>query len=177
MERCDTCHYVYDAVTAHAVPARLAAFGRRYRDLLCPQSPPSGWDTLLRTRPEADVWSALEYACHIRDVFLVQRERLYLALVEDTPSFSPMYRDHRVTLARYNAQVPAEVTNQITLAAQLIAQAFAALDTVQLARLCVYNYPAPAAHSLLWVGQHVIHEGEHHGYDIAAVLARVRTGV
>ena len=46
--------------------------------------------------------------CHVRDVFLVQRDRLYTALVEDTPTFTPMYRDQRVTLARYNAQDPEE---------------------------------------------------------------------
>jgi hypothetical protein len=44
---------------------------------------------MLRTRPEEGVWSALEYACHVRDVFLVQRDRLYTALVEDTPTFTP----------------------------------------------------------------------------------------
>ncbi|MGE3536002.1 MAG: DinB family protein [Candidatus Tectimicrobiota bacterium] len=176
MDQCDSCHYVYAEVSAHDVPTRLAAFGPRYRDLLCPTTPPAAWETLLRTRPAPEVWSALEYACHIRDVFLVQRDRLYVALVEDTPRFSPMYRDERVTLARYNAQDPATVVNQISTAAQLIAQAFAALDAAQLARPCIYNYPAPAAHSLLWVGQHVIHEGEHHCRDIAAVLARVSTG-
>ena len=86
---------------------------------------------------------------------------------------TPMYRDDRVTLARYNAQEPAEVVAQLTMAAQLIAQAFAVLDTTQLARTCRYNFPAPAVRSLLWVGQHVVHEGEHHLQDIAQVLASV----
>lgn len=177
MDHCDTCHYLYTDVTAHEVPPRLAAFATRYRELLLPPNPPRGWDTRLRTRPAPDVWSALEYACHIRDVFLVQRDRLYVALVEEKPSFSPMYRDERVVLARYNAQAPEEVAEQIATAARLIAQAFSVLDSAQFARLCVYNYPVPAEHSLLWVGQHVIHEGEHHCHDVAAVLARVQASV
>jgi len=175
MERCDTCHYVYAEVTAHDVPTRLAAFGPRYQAVLCPPQPPAAWDTALRARPDAAVWSALEYACHLRDVFLMQRERLYLALVEDTPRFATMYREHRVTLARYNMQEPAAVAQQLTVAAQLLAQAFGVLDASQLARRCVYNYPAPTERSLLWIGQHAIHEGEHHDHDITLGLARVQS--
>lgn len=99
---------------------------------------------------------------------------LYTALVEDTPVFAPMYRDQRVTLARYNAQGPEEVAAQLATAARLIAQAFDALDATQLQRRCIYNFPAPAERPLLWVGQHAVHEGEHHLRDIQEGLARVR---
>jgi len=174
MDRCDFCQFIYADVDAQALPTRFAAFGTRYQALLLPPDRPAAWDGLLRTHPAEGVWSALEYACHIRDVFLVQRDRLYTALVEDTPVFAPMYRDQRVMLARYNAQQPAEVADQLATAARLIAQAFAALDPEQLQRRCMYNFPAPAVRSLLWVGQHAIHEGEHHLRDIAEVLARVR---
>lgn len=177
MDRCDPCGFIYADVNAQALPTRFAAFGARYLALLLPPDQPAAWSNILRTRPAADVWSALEYACHVRDVFLVQRDRLYTALVEDTPAFPPMYRDHRVTLARYNAQDPAEVAAQLATAARLIAQAFDALDPGQLQRRCIYNFPAPAEHPLLWVGQHAVHEGEHHLRDIAAVIARVRATV
>jgi len=175
MDACETCPFVYADVAAQALPERLAAFGPRYRTRLLPPDPPVGWHDVLRLRPAPEVWSALEYACHVRDVFLVQRDRLYTALVEDTPTFTPMHRDARVTLARYNAQDPAEVAEQLATAARLVAQAFEALDARQLARLCIYRFPAPAEHSLLWVGQHTVHEGEHHLRDIEAVLARVRS--
>jgi len=174
MDRCDSCHYTYADVDASALPTWLAAFGRRYQELLLPPDRLATWSSMLRTRPAEGVWSALEYACHVRDVFLVQRDRLYTALVEDTPTFAPMYRDQRVTLARYNAQDPQEVVDQLATAARLMAQAFEALDAAQLQRLCIYNFPAPAERPLLWVGQHTVHEGEHHLRDIAAGLARVR---
>jgi len=174
MDRCDPCGFIYADIDAQVLPTRLAAFGTRYRALLLPPGRPVAWCGILRTRPAAGVWSALEYACHVRDVFLVQRDRLYTALVEDTPAFAPMYRDHRVTLARYNAQDPEEVTAQLATAARLIAQAFDALDPVQLQRRCIYNFPAPAARPLLWVGQHAVHEGEHHLRDVEGVITRVR---
>jgi hypothetical protein len=174
MDRCDSCQFIYADLDAPALPTRFAAFGTRYRALLLPPDRPAAWDGILRTRPAAGVWSALEYAGHVRDVFLVQRDRLYTALVEDTPAFAPMYRDQRVTLARYNAQDPAEGAAQLATAARLIAQAFEALDPGQLQRRCIYNFPAPAERPLLWVGQHAVHEGEHHLRDVAEVIARVR---
>ena len=174
MDRCDSCRFIYADVDAQVLPTRLAAFGPRYLALLLLPGRPAEWSDILRTRPEAGVWSALEYTCHVRDVFLVQRDRLYTALVEDTPVFTPMYRDHRVTLARYNTQDPAEVADQLATTARLIAQAFDALDPVQLQRLCIYNFPAPAERSLLWVGQNAVHEGEHHLRDVEGVVALVR---
>ena len=92
----------------------------------------------------------------------------------NTPSFAPMCRDQRVTLARYNAQDPEEVVEQLATAARLIAQAFDALDSAQLQCRCMYNFPTPTERALLWVGQHAIHEGEHHWRDIARGIGRVR---
>ena len=43
-------------------------------------------------------------------------------------------------------------------------------------RRCVYNYPEPTEVTLLWLGQHTVHEGEHHLQDIDASLAAVRAG-
>ena len=45
--------------------------------------------------------------CQRRDVLLVQRDRLYDALVDDTPPTHPMHRDDRPVLAHYNEQDPA----------------------------------------------------------------------
>jgi S-DNA-T family DNA segregation ATPase FtsK/SpoIIIE len=166
-ERCAECGYVYDAA-ASALPARLAAFGRRYADAF------DGHDVaVLRTRPQPDVWSALEYTCHTRDVLLVQRDRLYIALVADDATWPPMYRDARPALARYNEQEPAAVLDQLRVAADLAAQAFGVLDATQLARTFTYNYPAPASHDVLWLGRHTVHEAEHHLRDVEQVLAAV----
>lgn len=173
MDHCAQCGFVYADVDAPALPTRLTALGPRLRAHLWPATRPAAWPAILRQRPAAEVWSALEYACHLRDVFLVQRERLYLALVEDAPVVGLMYRDQRVLLARYNAQEPAQVLDQLTIAAELIGQAFAALEPAQLARTCVYNFPHRAERSLLWVGQHVVHEGEHHLQDIIQGLSRL----
>jgi hypothetical protein len=133
----------------------------------------------IRARPGARIWSALEYACHVRDVFLLQRERLYLTLVEECPSFARMYRDERASLARYAAEDPDDVGRELKVAAEMLAWAFEGLDEVQWQRRCIYNFPEASERTVLWLGRHAVHEGEHHLRDLDAALrsaaAAVRT--
>jgi hypothetical protein len=164
---CDECGLVYATFSTADIPNALSAFGREYRTRLAADP------VRLRTRPSPDVWSALEYACHVRDVFEVQRSRLVLALIEERPSFVPMGRDERAIRDRYNDQDPSVVADHLDRAAQEIAGAFAALDEGQWLRTGIYNWPAPAERTMTWLGQHTIHEGHHHLRDIDTVLTRV----
>jgi hypothetical protein len=93
----------------------------------------------LHTRRLPEEWSALEYACHVRDVVLMQRDRLYVTLVEDEPDFKPMYREQRVAFDRYAGQSSAAVAGQIVMAADMLAHAFDGLSADQWARWLVLN--------------------------------------
>ena len=166
-ERCAECGYVYD-VAASALSSRLAGAAAHYQTALTGRA-----DAIVRTRPDPATWSALEYTCHIRDVLLVQRDRLYVALVADDATWPPMYRDARPALARYNDQEPAVVLDQLAVTGSLAADAFAPLDATQLARTFTYNYPEPAVHDVLWLGRPSLHEAEHHLADVHRVLAAV----
>jgi hypothetical protein len=167
VEPCPGCGYAYDTAAAD-LPARLSSFGPAYADALRSHTAEA-----VRARPDAGTWSALEYACHVRDVLLVQRERLYDALVEDTPPTHPMHRDDRPVLAHYNEQDPAVVAAQLGMAAELIAQSFAVLDTDQYARRLLYNFPRPTERTVLWLGCNAVHEAHHHLQDVHRVLATV----
>src|SRR5207247_1794583 len=101
VERCEECGFDYGAIARDDVPGALRALGVRYRDVLSDID-----DAVLRAHPLPDTWSALEYSCHMRDVFRVQRERVQLALSEEEPVFAPMRRDERVIEERYNEQQP-----------------------------------------------------------------------
>jgi hypothetical protein len=166
VERCAECGFDYDALERADIPAAFVSLGDEFRDELSATA-----DGALRRRPRPEVWSGLEYACHVRDVFLWQRDRLYIALVEDTPSFVRMYRDERVALARYNQQDPRVVANQLVFASQLIAQAFADLEDPAWGRLFVYNWPEPNERNVAWLAAHTVHEGRHHLRDFEAVAA------
>ncbi|MFL6242053.1 MAG: DinB family protein [Acidimicrobiia bacterium] len=161
MERCEECGFDYDAIARDNVPGVLQALGVRYRDLLSDID-----DAVLRAHPLPDTWSALEYSCHMRDVFRVQRERVQLALSEEEPVFAPMRREERVIEERYNEQQPAKVGREITEAAESLAAALEALDGDAWTRTGIYNYPVTRVRTVEWIGRHTIHEGEHHLLDI-----------
>jgi DinB superfamily len=161
VESCPGCGFVWADVPAAAVGGRVVAGAGAIAAALR-----SSTGAANTTRPEPGRWSALEYACHVRDVLYAQRDRLVLGLVEDNPAFRPMYRDHRVDLGLYAADQPATVADELVLAGGLFARTFAALDDGQLARPCVYGYPVPTPRTLLWVGQQTVHEAEHHRADV-----------
>jgi Mycothiol maleylpyruvate isomerase N-terminal domain len=106
----------------------------------------------------------------VRDVALMQRDRLYVALVEDEPSFKPMYRDERVVFDRYDTQAPSAVANELTMAAGLLAHAFAGVTDDQWNRTLMYGYPGPERHNVEWMAHHTLHEMVHHLWDIDGIL-------
>lgn len=163
--RCDECGFDHASVPEDGVAAAIRAVPGRFRERLDPF--PAGG----RHRPEPGVWSALEYACHVRDVLLVQRERVIRALVDDVPTFPPMYREERVALAGYADEDPAGVLAGLGVAADLLARVVDRLGPADLARRCVYSFPGPAERTLLWVGRHTVHEAHHHLADVDRVLA------
>ncbi|HET6951926.1 MAG TPA: DinB family protein [Acidimicrobiales bacterium] len=165
-ETCPACGFVWSAVAAPEIGERtvagVAAIAARLRD---------GDAAAVTARPSPERWSALEYGCHVRDVLYMLRDRTVIGLVEDTPSFAPMYRDHRVDLGLYAADEPAVVADELRLAAALFARTFAALDDDQLARPCTYAWPTSHVRSLLWMAQQAVHEVEHHRADVEENLA------
>lgn len=165
MTACEGCGFAHESVPEDGVAEAVRAVPGRWRATLDP-FPPNG-----RRRPAPDVWSALEYACHVRDVLLVQRERVVRALVEDVPSFPPMHRDERVGLAGYGDEDPAAVLAGIEVAADLLARVLDRAGPDGLTRRCVYNFPEPAERTLLWVGRHTLHEAHHHLADVHRVLS------
>ncbi len=176
MDACSECGFVYEELPLGDVPERLASFGPRYRARLVNPGPPASPRAGLRNRPDVDVWTGLEYACHVRDLLELQRERLGLALGEDCPVYAPMGREERVVTGRYNQQAPLEVADAIDTAAVAIAQAFARLEPAQWDRTAIYNWPTPTERTMAWLGRHTVHEGEHHLDDIDRLLGGPPTG-
>ncbi len=160
MDHCDECGFRYDSLGRDELPGAIRKFGPRYVALL--EAP----EDVLRAHPIAGTWSALEYACHLRDVLRTQRERIVLALEADTPTFEPMRRDERVVEDRYNEQSPATVGRELQDAADELGDAFAALDDDGWQRTGVYSWPTTQVRTLDWVARNTVHEGVHHVMDI-----------
>jgi hypothetical protein len=165
VDRCAQCGFIFDDLPVDQIAGALRALPGRYRLELADVA-----EAVCRRRPQPEVWSALEYTCHVRDVLLVQRDRALLALVETRPSFPRMYRDERVGLAGYDAHPLEEVAAQLGMAAELCATVFERLSREQHLRPLIYNYPAPMERDVAWLGRHTVHEGEHHLSDVRQVL-------
>jgi DinB family protein len=119
-----------------------------------------------RPRRSPRVWSPLEYACHLRDMLLVQRERVLLARRVERPDCTPMGRDERVEHDGYADQAPADVGRQLTDAGELFANVLRRLPAAEWERTVLYRYPEPAVRTLRWVALHTLHEVRHHLLDI-----------
>lgn len=171
MERCDACRFVYDDLELDDVPAMLRSYPARYTAALR-MAVDRG---LERRRPRPETWSALEYACHVRDMLQVQLGRLELALHEERPVFTPMGRDERAVRERYNEQDVTTVLTDLDDAANTLASVFEGFDDPQWRRTGVYSWPETADRSLAWVARHTVHEAMHHLDDITRGLEQLET--
>lgn len=123
-------------------------------------------DAEVRRRPALDVWSPLEYACHVRDMLGVQTERVALVQSETDPAFEPMGRNERVIEDRYNEQDPATVAEAVLAAAETFAANLDRLNDTGWTRTGIYNYPERALRTVEWIAIHTDHELLHHRGDI-----------
>ena len=159
-DRCEICGFVYDLETTTTVGPQIVLKAAATSAIVASANP-----TVTR-RPNADTWSILEYGCHVRDVLLVQRERVLLALRVDEPRVVAMGRDERVEADGYNEQRPTDVARQIGDAALMFTEVLARLTEEKWQRTMIYTYPTPAPRSLVWVAVHTLHEAVHHLGDV-----------
>ena len=120
----------------------------------------------VRRRPRPDVWSPLEYACHVRDVFRLFDQRLRLMLAEDDPQFANWDQDETAVAERYGEQDPAVVAAELAAAADAIAASFAAVGGDQWERPGRRSDGARVHRRTF--GRYFIHDPVHHLRDVAA---------
>jgi hypothetical protein len=117
------------------------------------------------TRPRPQVWSPLEYACHVRDVCRLFRERLALMLAEDDPTFANWDQDETAVADAYWAQDPATVAREY--AEQAIATA-AAFDAVP---PDAWDRPGRRSDGSVFLirtfAPYFLHDVEHHVWDVS----------
>jgi len=168
MDHCAECGFDHGSLAIPDVPSTLRAAAERLAEDLV-----SGDDAAVHARPDPSTWSVIEYGCHVRDVLLVQRERILLALVENKPGFTSMYPDARVVNAHYDRESALEVGQELAVAANLAARVIGRLSPEQLDRRCIYMYPEPTERDLAWVVRNTVHEVVHHELDARGVRTRL----
>jgi hypothetical protein len=118
----------------------------------------------VRERPHPDVWSALEYACHVRDVFVLFDERLRLMRTEDDPLFANWDQDETAVERRYQQQDPSAVSDELSEAAQLLAGHFDEVGPDEWTR--AGRRSDGARFTIESFGRYLVHDPVHHLYDV-----------
>ncbi len=133
---------------------------RRYRSALG-RVPEGG----LRRRPAPDVWSPIEYLCHVRDVYISHLIRLYRARTEDDPALEPMFNELRARRLRYAEREAAATLDELDAAIAGLLEEVSRFRSGDWSRP-VHRLPAERR-TALWLLRNAAHEGIHHLGDLA----------
>ena len=173
-ERCEECGFEAASVTPVDAAETIRAFGRRYRAPLSRFLPGEDGQALVRRRPDATTWSALEYAAHMRDVLALWGWALNKALTEDRPAVpvpDPDIADRTAAEQDYNAQDPGTVADELAANAERVG---AKVDTIGPGGWDRVVVIGEEEMSSLAIVHKLAHEGHHHLLDIGRVLRTVR---
>ena len=168
---CAECGFDYDALDPADAPAAIRSFAKRYRAPLGRFLPGEDGDSLLRQRPSPEVWSALEYAAHVRDVFDNYHRWIGQILNNQRPVLEGPTPDDLAGERRYNEDDPAAVADALAANAERLAALVEAVpadgwDRVGLRR--------GEERSVRLHARRAVHEGSHHLLDIGRGMRAVR---
>ncbi len=128
------------------------------------------WEVVLThpgvtQRPSPSVWSALEYACHVRDVFTIFDVRFERMLTEGAPTFANWDQDATAITDRYDIQDPLVVRGQLSVAAKQLAERFDSVSGAQWSR--TGNRSDGATFTIESFGRYLLHDPIHHLWDVS----------
>ncbi|TMK89376.1 MAG: DinB family protein [Actinobacteria bacterium] len=173
-ERCDECGFVYADVSPDDAVARLRSFGRRYRAPLTRFLAGEDGGTLLRQRPEEGVWSALEYAAHVRDAIRFNGYLARRTLTDDRPTLPAPNPDQAAVDNNYNDEDAAEVAAGIEERAEKLAAMVEANDDPSSWERTAEWDGRDGDFTAIYFVRNAVHEGHHHLLDVGRVLRTVR---
>jgi hypothetical protein len=119
-ERCVECGLEAARIPVDGLALEIGRAAGGWGDLLARTD-----ESALRLRPADDVWSPLEYACHVRDVLSLFAQRVVTTLREDEPELGWWDHEAAVTADGYNEQDARAVADDITRNAAVLAEVLA----------------------------------------------------
>lgn len=173
---CDECGFDARSMSEDELVTMIASFAKRYRAPLTRFLPGEDGAAVVRRRPAPDVWSALEYAAHARDVLAFYRGRVERVLAEDRPTFEavgPISPPQRVV--QYHDEDPAEVADQLAHEATALAEMLAGLEAPQWLRVGLSSEGDGAERTIRVLAERASHDPSHHLLDVGRSLRAARS--
>lgn len=158
-QRCPECGFDAAAIDPRAVAAMLRDATDRWVDVVSTRSD-------VRDRPRPDVWSPLEYGCHVRDVFRVYDGRLRRMRTETGPHYENWDQDATALDSDYPSQDPTELARQIAQEGAALADQFDAVHGDEWQRTGFRS--DGAAFTIDTFARYFIHDIVHHLVDVNA---------
>ena len=163
-ETCEACGFDAADYTQQDLLGTLRALAPIWRTMT------EGIDAdVLAARPAPEVWSAVEYAAHSRDVTGAMGYLLHLALTEDHPSLGPPPDD-------VDHDVPDELDKAIAgleeNAARLVRKASKAGDEEWAREVDIGDDTVDGT----WLVAHAVHDATHHLRDVGRGLHSLGAG-
>jgi hypothetical protein len=156
-ERCPECGFDTSQPRRDDLAALASTVGDRWVAALAEADD-------LTTRPAPLVWSPLEYACHVRDVFGLASYRCGLMRDEDDPLFANWDQDTTAVEDDYASQDPAVVSTAIAANAAAFAEFLAGVPDED------WDRPGRrsdgAAFTVRSFARYLLHDPLHHLWDI-----------
>ena len=170
-DRCPECGFEPEKYGPAELPVAVGGLARRYRVPLERMLPDESAE-ILRAVPLAGTWSALSYACHVRDVLVLFDGRIQRMLVEDDPDLGTWDHEAAVEADHYEAQDPVEVANALEANAAGLAVNLSGIGDDAWER--TGRRGTGEEFTVLGSGRYVLHEGHHHLLDLGRVLRAAR---
>jgi len=166
-ELCAACGFDGGRYDDAALLDALRRLGSRWRKLLASAEPQ------LRTRPEPEVWSAIEYAAHSRDITALHVFGVEQALTLDEPAFPGIEADELIESAAttYGDADPAEVLDSLEEHADRLAQLADDAGPAAWSRGLTIGDDRSDVRRLL---EHALHDSQHHLGDVEQGFSRIR---
>lgn len=153
---CAECGYDADTVEVSEVTAAVLELTDPWQEILA--SPEAA------QRPSEQVWSPLEYGCHVTEVLLLFRQRLGQMLTEPEPTFPNWDQDAAAVAHRYWEQEPAAVASRLSAAARDFVGVWNQVRPEEWTRSGRRSDGAPFTVASL--GIYLVHELSHHLHDV-----------
>jgi DinB superfamily len=159
--RCPECGFDASACAASAVPALVRENAVRWGQLLADGA-------IRRGRPNPAVWSSLEYACHVRDVYERYDHRISLMLTGWNPLYPNWDQDATAITDRYEEQEPNVVVDRLARAAEALAVRLEGVSPADLHR------PGRRSDGALFtvdtIARYMVHDPVHHLWDVTTTF-------
>ena len=167
---CPECGLDYDTISPLDGTVAIRSFPRRYRSTLAEALEDEADESLIRRRPQPDVWSALEYTAHVVDVFAASAGWVREVRMKDRPTLA-FPSDRLFPTVEGGGGSTDDTLRALATAAEDLAKELDRVEGDGWQRVGSYPW---GERDVLATMRNAVHEGSHHLRDVDRVLTSVR---